>query len=97
MKNWISLILAVLMALTLTACDGGKTPAGSAGQEEGQNPVMNYVGTYGSDRATMLVEASEADSAKITVSWSSSAAEHSEWVMRAGNRNLRRFKQPKWP
>ena len=73
MKNWISLIMAVLMALTLTACDGGKTPAGTAGQEDGQNPVMNFVGTYGADRATVLVEASEADSAKITVSWSSSA------------------------
>lgn len=81
MKKWISLILAVLMALTLTACDGGKAPVGSARQEDGQNPVMNYVGTYGSGRATVLVEASEADSAKITVSWSSSAAERSEWVM----------------
>lgn len=41
MKKWISFILAVLMALTLTACDGGKAPVGSAEQENSPNPAIS--------------------------------------------------------
>lgn len=49
--------------------------------EDGQNPVMNFVGKYGSGRAGMLVEAEGKDGAKITVTWASSAAENSTWTM----------------
>ena len=52
-------------------------PAG----EDGQNPVMNFIGDYVCDRASALVEAIGAEEAKITITWSSSAAETAEWVM----------------
>ena len=52
-----------------------------ASEEDGQNPVMNFIGVYAKDRASIQVEAQGAEDALITVSWSSSAAEHSEWTM----------------
>jgi len=53
----------------------------TAAQEEGQNPIMNFVGTYGNGRGTMLVEADGNEGAKVSVRWASSAFEHSEWTM----------------
>ena len=53
----------------------------AAAPDDGQNPVMNLVGRYVCDRASMLIEAAGTNDAKITVTWSSSAAEHSEWVL----------------
>lgn len=83
MKKMLTLLLAVLMTLSLAACAAkDNTPAGSeAAESDGQNPVMNFVGTYGCDRATMIVECKGDDEAQFTVTWSSSAAEHSEWTM----------------
>lgn len=49
--------------------------------EDGQNPVMNIIGKYGCDRATMTIEAQGTDEAKINVTWGSSAFEHAEWNM----------------
>ena len=49
--------------------------------EEGQNPVMNLVGDYASDRCTITVEAGEGKTALFTIDWASSAAERSEWTM----------------
>lgn len=54
-----------------------KAPA----QEDGQNPVMNYIGRYGSGRATIDVECQGKRDAHFSVYWSGSAAEHSEWTM----------------
>ncbi len=51
------------------------------GSEDGQNPVMNFVGPYGAARASALVEAEGAENARITVDWASSAAERSSWEM----------------
>ena len=48
---------------------------------DGQNPVMNFIGNYAMDRATILVESEGMEDAKITVRWSGSAWEHAEWVM----------------
>lgn len=50
-------------------------------EEDGQNPVMNFIGRYGSGRATMDVECQGKKGAHFHVYWSSSAAEHSEWTM----------------
>ena len=47
----------------------------------GQNPIMNFIGSYSNGRGMMAVTAKGADQATIKVSWSSSAAEHSEWTM----------------
>jgi hypothetical protein len=46
-----------------------------------QNPIQSYVGTYGCGRATMKVSELGTDQATVTVYWSSSAFEHSEWTM----------------
>ena len=88
MNRWIALLLAVMMTLSLADCAGKNEPAGSAepagtavSEEEGQNPMMNFVGNYTCDRAAMLVEAEGSENAKITVTWGSSAWEHSEWTM----------------
>lgn len=98
MKKWISLFVVLVMIFSLAACAAQKTaeespapveetaaqPAGNeeAKADDGQNPIMNFVGTYGHDRASVLVEATDAaDGVKITVTWASSAAENSEWVM----------------
>lgn len=98
MKKWISLMLVLVMLFALAACAAQKdadepapaeetqTPeaaeSADAVEEDGQNPVMNFVGDYACDRASLLVEATDMqDGARVTVTWPSSAAEHSEWVM----------------
>ena len=88
MKKILSLLLALTMIFALAACAAKDAPKGSeavetepAAADDGQNPIMNFVGTYASGRASILVEADGADGAKLTVTWGSSAWEHSEWVM----------------
>ena len=49
--------------------------------EDGQNPVMNFIGTYADGRASILVECDGADGAKFEVIWGSSAKENDKWVM----------------
>ena len=49
--------------------------------DDGQNPVMNWVGPYASGRARALVEAEGDDGARITIEWSGSARELARWVM----------------
>ncbi len=87
MKKALSLLLALTMIFALAACAAKTEPSGSEAEpaetpaEDGQNPVMNFVGNYACDRASILVEADGADGAKISVQWGSSAWEHSEWTM----------------
>ena len=78
------LITAIAMSVVMTA--GMMTPvmAGEAAaqtEEDGQNPVMNYIGTYGKDRCTIEVTADGSEDASVLVTWSSSAWEHNEWQM----------------
>ncbi len=49
--------------------------------EDGQNPVMNFIGPYVCDRARALVEADGSDGARITIKWGSSAWELGRWVI----------------
>ena len=49
--------------------------------EDGQNPVMNFVGEYQSDRAHALVECTGSDGALITIDWGGSAWETAQWVI----------------
>lgn len=58
-----------------------ETAPEEAAAEDGQNPVMNYVGPYAWWRAGAQVEAEGAHDAKITIHWGSSAFENTEWVM----------------
>ena len=68
-------------ACALGTVDGGVGGEAAATADDGQNPVMNFVGPYACDRASMMVEASGESDATITVTWGSSATESSEWVM----------------
>ena len=83
MKKMFSMLLVLAMLFSLAACAAKSEPAGSepAAAEDGQNPLMNFVGNYACDRASILVEADGADGAKLSVNWGSSAWEHSEWTM----------------
>lgn len=77
----LALFMAMLMvfALGLSAC-GSKSEEPAA--DEGQNPVMNFVGNYVCGRACILIGATdESNGANATVTWGSSAAENSTWVM----------------
>ena len=76
----IALVLTIA-ALGFSACGKAATTTEPAAVEDGQNPVMNFIGNYQSDRRTMLVEAQGMDGAKVTVQWGSDAWTHSEWVM----------------
>jgi len=53
----------------------------TGGEEDGQNPVMNFIGVYGAYRISALVEAEGTENARITISGSASAFEHVSWTM----------------
>ena len=46
-----------------------------------QNPIMNFIGYYQSGRATMFVESSKDNTAKIKISWGNSADSATVWTM----------------
>lgn len=76
MKKMFAVVLAAAVVMSFAAC-GSK----SAG-DDGQNPVMNYVGFYVCGRASILIGATdEKNGANAMVTWSSSAAENSVWEM----------------
>lgn len=79
-KKLFAIVIATACALALAACGGQSAPS-STEAEDGQNPLMNYVGPYACDRATMKVEAEGMDGAKVTINWGSSYDEGSEWVI----------------
>ena len=77
----LALVMAMMMvfAIGLSAC-GSKSEEPAA--DEGQNPAMNYVGNYVCGRAAILIGAiDEENGMDAIVTWSSSAAENSTWVM----------------
>ena len=77
----LALVMAIMMvfALGLSAC-GSKSEEPAA--DEGQNPAMNYVGNYVCGRAAILIGATDEENGmNAIVTWSSSAAENSTWVM----------------
>ena len=82
------ILLALMLAVVgFSACGKTEAPADTTepvvvgGEEDGQNPVMNFIGNYQSDRRTMLVEAKGMDEAKVTVRWGSDAWTHAEWTL----------------
>lgn len=76
----ISLMLVLMLALSFSACGGGSEDAGTS--EDGQNPIMNYVGNYQCDRATIFISAEDSgNAASAVVTWGSSATENSSWMM----------------
>ena len=83
----ICMILALaIAAVGFSACGKTETTADTTApvigaQEDGQNPVMNFIGNYQADRRTMLVEAQGMEEAKVTVSWGIDAWTSAVWVM----------------
>jgi hypothetical protein len=81
-------VLATAVMATSCATTAG-TEAPVAVQEsavteiinDGQNPVMNFIGNYYGGRAGINVEAQGTNEAKITVSWSNSYDSKAVWTM----------------
>ena len=81
-KRLIALLLVAVFVLVFAGC--GKNAAETTSSEvieDGQNPVMNFIGTYDCERAHMTVECEGTDSAKVTVLWGGGAWDDSVWTM----------------
>lgn len=88
MKKTLSLLLVFVMSLVLFAsCSTNNNPSQPESQEptaeesDGQNPVMNFIGTYASGRCAIEIEADGDSDAKITVDWGNGAAQKIHWTM----------------
>ena len=51
--------------------------------DDGQNPVMNFAGTYQSGRCSLTITPDGKDGATITATWGNSADCASKWIMHA--------------
>ncbi|MBQ6496912.1 MAG: hypothetical protein IJI74_07075 [Firmicutes bacterium] len=78
MKKRFIILLAMFMAFAMAACGSSDTKDAS---DDGQNPVMNFIGDYCWERADVHVEAGEGNLAMITVTWGGSAFESAQWTM----------------
>jgi len=70
-----------LAMICVTAVLALSLPMWCMAGEDGQNPVMNFVGNYGWARATMEIAAKGDDMADVAVLWAGSAFEYTEWTM----------------
>lgn len=79
-NRFIAVLMAMLMVLALGLSACGSKDEESA--DDGQNPVMNFVGDYVCGRADIFITATdEENGANAIVTWGGSAAENSSWVM----------------
>ncbi|MCQ2563651.1 MAG: hypothetical protein MJ128_04075 [Mogibacterium sp.] len=74
-------VLALVMALVMTFAMGLSACGKKAAPDDGQNPIMNFVGYYVCDRANVFISADGEEGASAIVTWSSSAWENSTWMM----------------
>ena len=76
-RRILALLMVFLMttALALSACGSKEEP------DDGQNPVMNFIGYYVCDRANVFIDTDGDEGASAIVTWNSSAWENSTWVM----------------
>ena len=79
-----AVMMALALALAFTAC---KKEEPAPEPDDGQNPVMNFIGDYVNGRADILIEADGDTGAKATVTWGSSAATQAVWTM-SGDFNI---------
>ena len=81
-RRLVALLLVAVFIVVFTGC-GKNTEETSSSEviEDGQNPVMNFIGNYDCERAHMTVECEGTDSAKVTVLWGSGAWDDSLWTM----------------
>lgn len=61
--------------------DSAKGVERSGREEEGQNPVMGFIGPYAYGSAGMYIEAGGGHDARVSVAWGSSTGKRSEWIM----------------
>lgn len=80
MKKFISLLTVLTLVVSMTVMLSGCKKE-EPKEDDGQNPIMNFVGNYASGRATILVEADGDEGGKATVTWGSSAFENVVWTM----------------
>ena len=88
-KTVVSFLLIMALALSLAGCGAAPAAAPQSGEaaeapseQDGQNPIMNFVGVYSTDYNTeALVEAEGMENAKITVTWAGSPWFHNQTVM----------------
>lgn len=66
---------------TQAVTGGTASAAQEYAEEDGQNPIMSFIGPYACGRAIMKVEADGMDGARISVTWGASAFESGEWKM----------------
>ncbi len=84
-KKLFLIILSALLVFSLAAC--AKTapepvrPDQEGSEEDGQNPIMNFVGDYGYGRTLIHVEADGMEKAKFSVTQDSSLTENMTWTM----------------
>ena len=78
MKKTLSLLMVLMLVFAFTACGSSEE---AETEDSGQNPVMNFVGNYVCDRASILISAEGENGASVLVNWASSATENSTWVM----------------
>jgi hypothetical protein len=97
MKKLLCLIVVLVLALSMFAACQKKaenevatteatTEAVTEATEEvndddGQNPVMNFIGVYQNDRCTITVGAKGNEDAEFVIEWGSSATETTKWTM----------------
>ena len=63
------------------AVDDSAKGVEKTGGEEGQNPVMGFIGPYAYGSAGMYIEAGGGHDARVSVAWGNSTGKHSEWTM----------------
>ena len=85
MKKLLSILTALAFVIVMTACNGGSDDAAQAAEQavsdDGQNPVMNYIGNYVCDRATVTILAKGDSEASVVVDWGNSYDSTTQWTM----------------
>ena len=64
------------------AASTAEEESGGGVVEDGQNPVMNFIGEYQWERAHALVEADGMENVKITITWGSSYDSLRQWEIK---------------
>ena len=64
-----------------TAAESETLVETEAAAEDGQNPIMNFIGYYSCDRASIFIEPDGDRGAKAVVDWGSNATESTTWEM----------------
>ena len=85
MKKIICLLIMAALCFTampVMASDGSDLMEQAKSlPDDGQNPVMNFIGNYVCDRARAEVMPKGDESAQITITWGSSAFDTAQWTM----------------